>query len=796
VTLRFDDAAKVLSLSVRDLVDAGPARGHLSPRLVGGAARMQLGRQVHESFQTSRASEDHQFRAEVRLQHTLVLEGWTVQLHGRVDGLTEEDGVVIVEEVKSTAMPAVTLLSTELDDWADYALQLELYLYMLHTSGRERLHGRLILISVVDGSRHVLGLAPEPDATKALVHDRLGELIRAREKRLAWMARRRAAIVPRPFDDWRPGQEGVVERLIRALPAQEPALIEAPTGMGKTAAVLYAVLRYAFANDLQVYWATSRTTQQTVVAATLQRFRERGLELSAVAFTSREAACLQEHVDCRPEVCEFAADYYDKRRQTEAVARATRLAPARAQSICDLAETCRMCPYELARDSAEHVDLVVGDYNYVFDPDVRSGRLFAEGPERWIVVVDEAHQLVDRARGYRSPRLPASLAQRAAAFLEGRDDFRAFRRLALDVEDAILDAAVSAEGRERDGTALAELSRRQWRDLADRFDELGLDYALLRASERRPEEAEDPFLDLLRATGRFTRVLADSGEETVQLVSRQRGRAAVSLLCLDPSPFVGPRVAELGGFVGASATLSPVGFYRDLLGLDPDRLHHHQTREVFDPARRKVLVATRVSTAYKDRRRDAQPTADLLQACVRKVPGNVAVFFPSFAMLDDLASRWTLWDREVLRQEPSMAPSVREEWLERLGAEGPPVVLAAVLGGIFGEGIDLPPGALDAVFIAGPALPPVGLERDLLREHYESRYDKGFLYASLIPGMTRVVQAAGRLIRRPEDRGVVLLVGRRFRWRDIDALLPEDWAVEETDHPEAAIQSFFEAASP
>lgn len=791
MTLRFDDAAKVLSLSVRDLVDAGPARGHLSPRLVGGTARMQLGREVHEHYQGTRTAEDERFRAEVRLQHQLVVEGWTIQLHGRVDGLSEEDGVVIVEEVKSTAMPAMALLATELDDWADYALQLELYLYILHAAGRERTRGRLVLISVVDGARHVLGLRLDPEAIGALVLDRLGELVRVRERRLQWMARRRASIVPRPFERWRPGQEPVVARLIEALPAREPVLVEAPTGMGKTAAVLYAVLRFALANDLQVYWATSRTTQQGVVAATLQRFADQGLDISAVAFTSREAACLQETVDCRPEVCGFAADYYDKRRASEAVVRAAALAPARHQALCDLAGACELCPYELARDTAEHVDVVVGDYNYVFDPDVRSARLFAEGPERWVVVVDESHQLVDRARGYRSPRLSASLARRAAEFLGDRADFAAFERLAHDVEDAIVDAADAATGRERDGMAMAELSRRQWRDLADRFDELGLDYALLRAAERRPDEAEDPFLDLVRAVGRFTRILADSGEETIQLVTRTRGQEAVALLCLDPSPFVGPRIAELGGFVGASATLSPAGFYRDLLGLDPDRVHHHRTTGVFDPSRRRVLVASRVSTAFKDRRRDAQPTADLLQACIRKVPGNVAVFFPSFAMLDDLASRWTLWDREVLRQEPSMPPSVREEWLERLGEKGPPVVLAAVLGGIFGEGIDLPPGALDAVFIAGPALPPVGLERDLLREHYESRYDQGFLYASLVPGMTRVVQAAGRLIRRPEDRGVILLVGRRFRWRDIDALLPDDWEVEESDHPEHAIEAFF-----
>jgi DNA excision repair protein ERCC-2 len=167
----------------------------------------------------------------------------------------------------------------------------------------------------------------------------------------------------------------------------------------------------------------------------------------------------------------------------------------------------------------------------------------------------------------------------------------------------------------------------------------------------------------------------------------------------------------------------------------------------------------------------------------------VAVYFPSFDMLDDLVGRLTL-ARPVLRQERGLDDEARQALLDGL-SQGDPVVLAAVLGGVFAEGIDLPPGALDAVMVVGPALPPVGLERDLLRACYEARYGEGFAYASLVPGLTKVVQAAGRLIRRPDDRGVVWLVGRRFRWTDVAALLPDDWAVEIPDDPVAATHAFF-----
>jgi Rad3-related DNA helicase len=207
-----------------------------------------------------------------------------------------------------------------------------------------------------------------------------------------------------------------------------------------------------------------------------------------------------------------------------------------------------------------------------------------------------------------------------------------------------------------------------------------------------------------------------------------------------------------------------------------------------------VLVAPRVSTLWKDRAAHAPATARLLSDAIAAVPGNVALYFSSFAVLDDLVARLDLGGRELLAQRPGLSEADRTAWLTRLAAGGTPVVLAAVLGGIFAEGIDLPAGALAAVVVVGPALPPVGLERDLLREHYETRFGQGFRYASQVPGMTRVVQAAGRLIRRPDDRGTILLVCRRFRWPDFASLLPADWSPVLSDDPAADIAGFWGVA--
>ena len=264
----------------------------------------------------------------------------------------------------------------------------------------------------------------------------------------------------------------------------------------------------------------------------------------------------------------------------------------------------------------------------------------------------------------------------------------------------------------------------------------------------------------------------------------------VRLLCLDPSGFTGPRLKRLGGVVLCSATLSPTQFYRDLLGLGT-RVAELSVPSPFPVEHRPVVVAPRVSTRFKDREAHAPRTARLLQDLALAVPGNVAIYAPSFAMLDDLVARMDLRDRDLLHQRPGSDDHERQAMLDTLRHATRPTILAAVLGGVFAEGVDLPGGALQAAFVVGPALPPVGLERDLLRAYYEERYGAGYAYASLIPGMTRVVQAAGRVVRGPEDRGVVVLVGQRFRWRDHASLLPADWPVQIPEDPVNAVSNFF-----
>lgn len=794
MTLRFDDDGRRIDLSVRDLADAAGPRGHLSLGVVQRlTARAQQGREVHEAWQRHQAALDEAYRAEVRLKHQVEIDGWTVTLHGRVDGLTEVEGHTVVEEVKSTALDAFRLFPTTLADWPGYVAQIEVYLWMLHEARHELPVGRLVLVSVADASQHVLGVRIDPDEVGGRVNTVFEDLVARRERRIAWLAQRRSREVPIPHGAWRPGQRELADAVGWGLDAGHKVLAEAPTGLGKTAAAMHGVLRHALAHDQQVFWATARTTQQDVPLATLERFAEAGLPLRAVRLRAREKGCLNDVVACHPDRCPYARDYHDTVREHRLVEGLVEEGHVTAERLAEVGRAHEVCPVELGLDLTSHVDVVVGDYNYVFDPGAHLRRHFGESPsDGWVVVIDEAHQLVERARGWLSPHLDASLARDARTqLLAGGPHLAPFAELADAVAAFLEEQVHRAPLPDRGDTTRVAPDLPRLRALADRIDAVGLDYALLFAERPHLEPgADDAWLALARQVLSTSQRFDEADEASVPLLCQTPGEERLSLLCLDPSGWLGPRITRLGGFVGLSATLSPTSFYVDLLGLGTE-VDRYRVGSPFEPAHRPVFVAPRVSTMWRDRAAHAARTAELLQAGIEAVPGNVAVYFPSFDMLDDLVDRMTL-DRRLIRQRRGLDDAARAALLAELGAEGGPAVLAAVLGGIFAEGIDLPPGALSAVMVVGPALPPVGVERDLLREHYEARYGMGYHYASLVPGLTRVVQAAGRLIRRPEDRGVVWLVGRRFRWKDIAALLPADWAIEQPDDPVQATRAFFD----
>lgn len=764
--LRWNDEARALDLAVGDLLDSAPGAG----AAMSARGRMAAGTEVHRQVQAAEG-----YRAEVSLRHVVAVDGWTCTLHGRVDGIYEEDGRTVVEEVKSTILAADDLQDAPpLPAWGQ---QLDLYLHAVEAAGHPEPVGRLRAVSLVDGSQRIFLRLPDP-GTGPWLRDRLGALVSARSRWLDHLRRRRAATVHPAHDALRPGQAEIRAACFRAAAEGGRLLLVAPTGLGKTAAVVHGVLERAFAADLRVAWFTARNTQQAIVESTLRAMAARGTPLRAVTLRAREKLCR----DCAPAGCPRALVAPD----AEALL---------AHGVCDTtitreeAERQGACGHALAHAAAAAADVLVGDLNFGFEPGVRLRHLLEDG--RWVAVVDEAHQLPERAREWGSPALDATWVD---AILERFPVARlpALAEIARDVREAIL-AAAPADGDEDE----VDLSPRQWGRFAERIDEVAPMYAAWAAAERaRPLDwgtsgvsgapPEEPWLDFARAVLRFSAALDRAGDETVAI-----GVAGtIRLVCRDAAPVLAPSMDRFHAVVCASATLHPTWFFRAQSGLrEADEL---VVPSPFLPADRRVLLVRGVSTAYRRREAEWPRIAALVTRLCGAIPGSVAIYAPSFEMLHWLIERVDVGARARVVQSPVTGDAEREQVLSELRS-GEPRALFAVLGGVFAEGVDLPGGVLAAAVIVSPALPPPSVERRLFEAYLDQRHGEGHALAYLQPGMTRVVQAAGRVVRGPGERGLVALVCQRFLQRDYREYLPADWEPSATSEPWVEAAAFFAA---
>ncbi len=689
----------------------------------------------------------HQPADEVSWRHVELVDDWHCVVNARVDGVVEElDDYTVIEEIKSVAVPERAL--DDLPIPASWHRQVQAYLHVAEGLRRPGPVAHLRLVSILDGSQRVVPVPRDPGFGEWL-RRWLSARVRAREQWIAHAGARQRWTINFPFDQLRPGQAELLEASESAVHRGTVAALEAPTGLGKTAPVLVGALRAAVAQDLGLFWATARTTQRWIVERTLAELR---LPLRTVVVEARAQACAA----CARGECEGTAEIVD----LSGLAAAGRVPRELIQ-----AEAARQgaCPWALAVEfAAQLADVVIGDLNYAFDPDSYLRPLLGKGAaRRWAVLLDEAHQLPERARDWASARIDDALVDRVLAAYPG-DAELPFREVAEAARAAAIDESP------------------QWIDLLASIDEIAVAHARL----GRPIEG-DPWFELARAVQRFATYADRDGEEVVVL---HDGNARV-LFCRDASFLLAPRIEAVAALVATSATLEPAWFWRARCGVDQSRFTALRLPSGFPANHRAVIIARGVSTAFRDRPAEADRIAALLDHCAAAVPGNVALFFGSFEQMDDLLRRAKLPGRERLVQRRDMSHADRAALAANV--TGRDKALCAVIGGALAESIDLPPGALDAAIIVGPALPPPGLEQSLLQDYYERRFSDGFGLASIQAGMTRVVQAAGRVVRGPEDRGAVVLVCRRFQQHAFQAYFPPEWVPEATSRPADALQAFF-----
>ena len=755
------------SVSVRDLVAFCHRRGDIDHRYTPSPTAEQ-GVEGHQRIYRRR---EESYEPEYPVHYLHRQGDISLRLRGRADGFDPQLG--LVEEIKTCRVAAENIPEP---------------VSRLHLA-QARIYAALIAeeLSLTSLQVQLTWLNIDSDEEWPLVqqYDR-AELKSFLEATLAefsgWLTllaqRRRArqeslAALRFPHGDFRSGQREVAELTYKCIDQGGQLMVEAPTGIGKTVAVLYPALKALAAQKHEaLVFVTSRTVGRRAAEGCLASMAEQGLIASSLSLTAKESICFSPGKACHGDDCPFARGYYDRLR--DALAEAVVAGVLDRVAVESIARRHDVCPYQLAQDLLPWVDILVADIHYVYSLTAGVGRLMAEDGRRWTVLLDEAHNLPERARSMYSARLSKA------------DLMRVKRSSSAPVKRAL----------EKVNRAMLTLQKEDWgeeeyrgelpRTLVNALGDVVSAVARAMADDPRFVPANPELMNFFFALLQWLRVAEHWGDEYRLHLSRGRGSQglALGLVCLDPSRLLARCQLRAHAVIAFSATLSPQGWMRQLTGLGAEAVCRRLTSP-FSAAQLEVELATGIDTRYRQRDASAADLVQCIARFLRAQQGNCIVYFPSYRYLENIlalmqADDSALRNRRLWRQTAEQDASQREELFQVLRDESN-VAAFCILGGVFSEGVDLPGELLSAVIIVGVGLPQVGSERESLRQWYQEVYGAGFEYAYLYPAMQKVDQALGRVVRTEADSGRALLIDSRYSWPAYRQLLPPWWTYRESN---------------
>ena len=800
------------TISVRDLVEFVLRRGDLGgEREFVGSDRALAGIRGHQKIQRSRPTG---YLTELPVEHRLETDEFTLEIRGRIDGLLITSEHVVLEEIKT--------VQGSWDHEADplHWAQAKFYAFMhAQENGLDELVLQLVYLELPAGKvtefRQTVSFAELSEffaATTAVDVDWLRE-------RHHWRLARNASIAALafPFPEYRPGQRELAVAAYRVLVNGGRLFLAAPTGIGKTISVLFPAVKVLGEGKLErIFYLTARTVGRAIAEKALVVLRRSGLKLSAVTLTAKEKVCVRGGNPCDPLTCPLALGYYD--RIKPAIRAALKFEEITRAVLEEVGRKHQVCPFELSLDVSVWADAVICDYNYVFDPQVYLRRHFPEDGGAHGFLVDEAHNLVDRAREMFSagldgeeilevkralqkavPRCAKALTQLHMVMRKLGDptgpDEESFGASDTAVELNLFPAKTAVFRREADGVRMSP----EFPDSLIKPLETALEEAERWLVKNQPAEFREALLGLYFRMHSFRRTAEIYDDRFVTIIECDAA-VKVRQFCLDPSRLLRKALARGKAAIFFSATLTPMDYYRTLLGGESED-PVLQLSSPFPSENLAVLIQDRIQTHFKGRAESLGEVVEAIGTVVSGRRGNYLVYFPSYQYLNDTLQAFQRCHPlvPVLVQRPGMTEPERDAFLAAFSVgHGETLVGFAVLGGIFGEGIDLVGERLIGAVIVGVGLPQLGVERNLIRDYFQQQNGAGFEYAYTFPGMNRVLQAIGRVIRSKTDHGVVLLIDARFNEMRYRRLFPAWWKylrVRHTDGMREAISSFWERRS-
>lgn len=828
--------AEEIHVSVRNLVEFVLRHGDIDNRIQASPDNaMQEGGRIHRMIQRRMGAE---YQAEVSLKYIHPTEKYILIVEGRADGIIRQEGRVVIDEIKGTYRE----LARMKDPMPLHLAQAKCYAYIYGLQQElDNVQVRMTYCNIPTEELKYFYQDYTFQELETWFLELIEDYRRWSDYTWEWKKTRQSSIEGLEFPfPYREGQRELVANVYRTIYHGRKLFLEAPTGVGKTISTIYpAVQAMGKGMGEKLFYLTAKTITRTVAEETFELLRQRGLCMKSVVLTAKEKICFMEETECNPEHCPYAKGHYDRVNDAMYDLLTSQESFSREQ-IENYARRYQVCPFELCLDMSLFADAVIGDYNYLFDPHVYLKRFFAEGSgDSYIFLIDEAHNLLERGREMYSAvlvkeqflSLKHEIKQTILSEISEKRSISGQLTLEMTLLSTETSEAPASTKGHRGGRSV--LVRQGYADkLEHHLDRCNRELLAMKRECDRCCLVEDidPFVQALM---RLHAVIDDylSEQEEEQLPVRERllefffnighflemyelvdenyvkytqmcddDTFMLKLFCVNPRENLKNCMLKGRSAILFSATFLPIQYYKKLLGGDSEDYEVY-AKTVFDPERRALFIANDVTSKYTRRSEEEYDNiARYIDEIVKNRHGNYMVFCPSYAFLriiyEKFSERFAGEDRECIIQNEYMSEADRESFLSRFQGNGDIDLQAditmeieeedsiligfCVLGGIFSEGIDLKNDSLIGAIIVGTGLPQVCFEREILKEHFDRMGEVGFDYAYRYPGMNKVLQAAGRVIRTVEDVGIIALLDERFLQFAYQKLFPREWETFET----------------
>lgn len=756
----------MITLSVGKLVNLICRSGNIDTRF-GMGDRTEEGKEVHRILQSAYGEG---WEKEVALKKTFDVQG--IMLQGRADGVFDR---CKIHEIKSTRRSIKEWDGEGMDiHWA------QAYCYAFLLAEMENLSEVDILLTYYN-----LKSEERRDITRTLPVGMLRDYVEGliehyavwNRFQMAWIEKRTASLlaVRFPYGEFRGGQRKLAAAVYTAVRDGFNLIAEAPTGVGKTISVLFPALK-AMGEDRidKVFYLTAKAVARTVAEEAARDLRQAGGFIKLVTLTAKDKICFTGERKCNPVDCAYALGHFDRINDCIFDVLSTEDHMDR-EHVIQYAQKHRVCPFELSFDLAMFSDVIICDYNYVFDPQVKIQRFFTEVSERYSFLVDEGHNLPQRARDmYSAVVCHDNAAELRKAYPKSSQPHKALGKLVKLLKECGDAVCASGKPHTEDHAPPSKLCFQ-----IQRVIEAAYTYG----SETEGFELSNGHSDLLADLYRFD-LLYDIHNEGHRWIETADAGGTGRLLCVDPSELLGRSYLQAVSTVVFSATMAPYRYFEDVLGLSGCK--RLVIDSPFPKENRLMVLGGGVDTRMAGRENAYQLVADYIASLVSGRRANYLVFFPSYdfmnricTLLDEKEASWCLHP-----QVPGMTEAEKEKYLSVFQSNGQQTVIGlAVLGGSFSEGIDLSGNRLEGVAVVGFGTPYVNTENLVIQRYYDEAGKDGYTYSFVYPAINKVVQAVGRLIRTENDKGMVLFLDDRYVSPRYRLLLPKDWSLKRLKRP-------------